>query len=68
MLNTKENYFICFVDETLVMSYTLCCSPAVSEAIDFGLKKIEKANIIEPFKSPYSAKIVCLRIPMDHFE
>ena len=60
---TKEEYYIRLIDETPVESYTPCCSPAVIEAIESELDKLERADFIEPSNSPYSAPTVCVKKP-----
>ena len=51
---TKEEYFIRLNDGTPVKSYTPCCSPAVVEAIESELEKLERAGFIELSNSLYS--------------
>ena len=39
----------------------LCCSPAIVEAIESELEKLEKAGSIELSNSPYSAPTICVK-------
>ena len=57
----KEEYFIRLSDGTPVKSYTPCHSPAVVEAIESELEKLERAGFIEPLNSPYLAPTVCVK-------
>ena len=56
---TKEEYFIWLNDGTPVKSYTTCCYPAVVEAIESELEKLERAGFFEPLNSLYSAPSMC---------
>ena len=49
--------------QTHFKSYTPCCSPAVVEAIESESDKLEKADIIKPSNSLYSAPTVCVENP-----
>ena len=49
---TTEEYYIRLADGTHVKSYVLRRSPAVVEAIELELEKLEKADFIEPSISP----------------
>ena len=60
---TWEEYVICLHDNTPVKSYTLRNSPAVKQAIETELEKLERADFIEPLISPYLAPTVCIKKP-----
>ena len=59
----KKEYFIRLSDGTPVKSYTPRCSPAVVEAIESELEKLERAGFIESSNSPYMAPTVCVKKP-----
>ena len=60
---TREEYVICLHDNTPVKSYTPRNSPAVKQAIETELEKLERADFIEPLTSPYLAPTVCIKKP-----
>ena len=60
---TTEEYYIRLADGTPVKSYVPRRSPAVVEAIESELEKLERAEFIEPSISPYSAPTVCVKKP-----
>ena len=60
---TREEYVICLHDNTPVKSYTPRNSPAVKQAIETELEKLERADFIKPLISPYLAPTVCIRKP-----
>ena len=60
---TTEEYYIRLADGTPVKSYVPRRSPAVVDAIELELEKLEKADFIEPSISPYSALTVCVKKP-----
>ena len=60
---TREEYVICLHDNTPVKSYTLRNSPAVKQAIETELEKLERADFIKPLISPYLAPTVCIKKP-----
>ena len=60
---TREEYVICLHNNTPVKSYTPRNSPAVKQAIETELEKLERADFIELSISPYSAPTVCIRKP-----
>ena len=58
---TREEYEICLHDNTLVKSYIPRNSPAVKQAIETELEKLERADFIKPLISPYLAPTVCFK-------
>ena len=48
---------------TPVKSYTPRNSPAVKQAIETELEKLERADFIKPSISPYLAPTVCIKKP-----
>ena len=60
---TTEEHYIRLADGTPVKSYVPRRSPAVVEAIESELEKLEKADFIEPSISLYSAPTVCVKKP-----
>lgn len=57
----EESYKIRLINEEPVKSYVLIRAPAMVEAINEEIKKLEKAGFIEPSISLYSAPTVCIR-------
>ena len=60
---TTEEYYIRLADGTPVKSCVPRRSPAVVEAIELDLEKLEKADFIEPSIGPYSAPTFCVKKP-----
>ena len=65
---TQEEYVIWLNNDVPVKSYTPWNFPAVKKAIEDELFKLEKADLIEPLISPYSAPKVCVAKLMELLE
>ena len=61
---TREEYIICLNDNTPMKSYTPRNSPAVKQAIETELEKLERADFTKPLISPYLAPTVCIKKPV----
>ena len=60
---TREKYVIFLHDNTPVKSYTPRNSPAVKQAIETELEKLERADFIKLSISPYLVPTVCIMKP-----
>jgi len=60
---TKEVYKIRFKDEVPIKGYVPRRTPAMVQAINKELDKLEKADFIEPSISPFPSPIVCVKKP-----